>query len=83
MLFRNIQRACVLKDDCTRRDCDRKRTAQCVACKKAGYCSVDCQKRFVDLWFSAFAPLMASGCISYRYRDWPEHKMACKLEIKG
>src|ERR1700675_1038044 len=40
MLFRNIETACVLEGGCARRDCDRKCTARCVACKKAGYCGV-------------------------------------------
>ena len=60
LLFRNMEMACVLKDGCSKRGCDLKRMAQCKACKRAGYCSIDCHKRLVSSnpLLSPYAALM-------------------------
>jgi hypothetical protein len=59
-LFRSIEDACILRDDCTRRGCDRKCIAKCKTCKRAGYCGVNCQARCAEFWVSAILILKAN-----------------------
>jgi hypothetical protein len=41
-----LQEACRVPDECSRRGCQHKITARCSTCK-TGYCSVDCQRQCV------------------------------------
>jgi hypothetical protein len=78
-LFLNIEMTCVLKDGCTKRGCESKRIAQCKACKRVGYCGVDCQQRLVG---SKNLYCLHSRVHRISYSDWHEHRKVCTLKLE-